>query len=95
MGAGWVDEPLLNPSHVGAVICRRDGATHFDILALRPIWPGFAVNTLFYATFLWLLTCLTIAVRRFLRLRRGLCPACGYDLRHGEHEACPECGVTA
>ncbi len=64
-------------------------------LPLLPVWPGFAVNTFSYATFLWLLTCLVIAVRRFLRLRRGLCAACGYDLRHAEHEACPECGVTA
>ncbi len=95
MGAAWVDEPLLNPSHVGAVICRRDGATHFDILALRPIWPGFAINTLFWAAVLWLVIPGPFALRRLIRRRRGLCPACGYDLRHGEHEACPECGVTA
>lgn len=55
-----------------------------------PIWPGFAVNTIFYATLLWLLTCLAIAVRRFLRLRRGLCPKCAYPM--GQSAVCSECG---
>ncbi len=67
-------------------------------LPLRPIWPGFAANTLFYATILWVLIPGPFALRRFLRFlseRRGLCPACGYDLRYAEHEACPECGVAA
>ncbi len=61
---------------------------------LRPIWPGFAENTLFYATLLVLIP-VSFALRRLIRRRRGLCPACGYDLRHAEHEACPECGVMA
>ena len=61
---------------------------------LRPIWPGFAENTLFYATLLVLIP-VSFALRRLIRRRRGLCATCGYDLRHAEHEACPECGVTA
>ena len=59
---------------------------------LRPIWHGFAVNTLFYAVVLWLLIPGPFVLRRFIRVKRGLCPACAYDLRHGEHGACPECG---
>jgi hypothetical protein len=27
------------------------------------------------------------------RERRGLCTACGYDLRGTRHEHCPECGI--
>ena len=27
------------------------------------------------------------------RERRGLCTACGYDLRGARHEHCPECGI--
>ena len=57
---------------------------------LRPIWPGFAVNTLLYGTLFCLLICLAIAVRRFLRLRRGLCPKCAYPM--GESAVCSECG---
>ena len=44
---------------------------------------------------IWPLTLGPFALRRLIRRRRGLCLACGYDLRHTEHEACPECGVTA
>ncbi len=65
------------------------------LLAYLPVWPGFAVNTFFYAAILWLLIPGPFALRRLIRRRRGLCPACGYDLRHAEHEACPECGFAA
>ncbi len=66
------------------------------LLAYLPVWPGFVINALFYAAILWLLTIGPFfALRRLIRHRRGLCLACGYDLRHAEHEACPECGVTA
>ncbi len=65
------------------------------ILPLRPIWPDFAINTLFYAAILWLVIPGPFALRRFARRRRGLCVACGYDLRHADHNACPDCGVAA
>ena len=64
-------------------------------LPTMPFWPGFAVNTIFYAATLWLLICGPFTLRRIRRVRRGLCPACGYDLRYGEHDACPECGRLA
>ncbi len=60
------------------------------VLPVRPFWVGFAFNTLLYGTLLWLLTCLAIAVRRFIRLRRGLCPKCSYPM--GESAVCTECG---
>ena len=60
------------------------------ILPLRPIWPGFTVNTIFYAAALWLLIPGPFALRRFLRVRRGLCPACAYPM--GESSVCTECG---
>ncbi len=59
-------------------------------LPLRPIWPGLAVNTLFYAVILWVLIPGPFVLRRFLRRRRGLCPACAY--RMGESATCTECG---
>ncbi len=59
-------------------------------IPLRPIWPGFAINTIFYATLLYLLIFGPFALRRFLRLRRGLCPKCAYPM--GESAVCTECG---
>jgi hypothetical protein len=65
-------------------------------LPYRPIWPGFAINTLFYAAILWLLFAAPFALRRRRRIKRGLCPACGYDLRGRASDShanlCPECG---
>ena len=64
------------------------------VLPLRPIWLGFAINTIFYAALLWLLTLGPFTARRMIRRKRGRCLKCGYDLRGADHEACPECGVS-
>ncbi len=61
-----------------------------SFLPLRPIWPGFALNTLFYAAIPWLLIPGPFALRRFLRVRRGLCPKCAYPM--GGSAVCSECG---
>ena len=63
-----------------------------ESLPLRPLWPGFAINTVFYATILWLLTLAPFTARRMIRRKRGHCIKCGYDLSHAEHKVCPECG---
>ena len=68
----------------------NDGFWDVRVLPVRPIWRGFAINTLFYATLLWLLICGPFALRRLLRVRRGLCPKCAY--RMGESGVCSECG---
>ena len=62
---------------------------------MRIVWFGFVVNTLFYAAIMWLLILGAFALRRHLRRKRGLCVNCGYDLRHADHAACPECGAGA
>ncbi len=59
---------------------------------LRPLWPGFAINTLFYAAILWCLFAAPFALRRRRRIKRGLCSKCAYDLRGTSSETCPECG---
>ena len=68
-------------------------------LPILPIWPGFAINAVFYAAVLWLLLTGPGRLRRFLRLRRGLCPACAYDLRgrgrDSDSSICPECGKNS
>ncbi len=60
------------------------------MIPYAPIWPGFAVNTILYAAILWLLICGPFALRRFIRVKRGLCPACAYPM--GESAVCSECG---
>jgi hypothetical protein len=60
------------------------------VLPLRPKWPGFAVNTIFYAAILWLLFVAPGFARRRIRARRGLCPACAYPI--GTNPLCTECG---
>ncbi len=96
-GARW--ENAGDRLYRGAVEFGGWGGANLNIFPLRPFWPGFVFNSLFYGAALWVLIpgpfALRRQIRRQIRQRRGLCPACGYDLRHGEHEACPECGVTA
>jgi hypothetical protein len=71
-------------------------AEYGTLLPLLPIWPGFAINTVFYAAILWTLFAAPFALRKWRRIRRGLCPKCGYDLRGGATDSatCPECGAT-
>jgi hypothetical protein len=59
-------------------------------LPATPMWPGFAINTLFYAAILWLLFAAPFALRRMRRIKRGLCPACAYPV--GASDLCTECG---
>jgi hypothetical protein len=59
-------------------------------LPLRPLWPGFAINTLFYGGILWLLFAAPFALRRRRRMKRGLCPKCAYPV--GLSDVCTECG---
>jgi hypothetical protein len=73
------------------------------LLPLDVIWPGFAINTLFYAAIAWLLIRGPFALRRLMRAKRGRCAACGYDLRgqtningiDAKTARCPECGAIA
>jgi hypothetical protein len=58
----------------------------------RPLWPGFAINTMFYAAIVWMLFAVPGAVRRQVRIKRGKCASCGYSLREIVSEKCPECG---
>ena len=60
------------------------------VLPLRPIWPGLAINTVFYAVVLCLLVSGPFVLRRFIRIRSGLCPKCTYPM--GESNVCTECG---
>jgi hypothetical protein len=56
------------------------------MLPFRPMWPGFALNTLLCAALL----SLPFVVRLIIRKLRGRCMTCGYPI--GISPVCTECG---
>jgi hypothetical protein len=81
----------LTPPHR---LIPKDGLVRDShLLPLVPLWPGFVIDTLVYTALCWLLFFSPFTLRRIIRIRRGRCPACGYDMRG--LDACPECGDEA
>jgi hypothetical protein len=78
---------VWRPTWIDPKVFRRTGCFGF---AMQPIWPGFAINTMFYAAILWPIFAAPGRVRRFIRGRRGQCPACAYPV--GSSTVCTECG---
>ncbi len=89
----WPLSRFSSPTYAQRAVAPPWQRTGLAFLPLRPIWPGFAANTIFYAAVLWMLTLGPSTARRMIRRKRGLCINCGYDLRHADHDACPECGA--
>ena len=65
-----------------------------DIFPLKPLWVGFTGNTLIFGVVAWLAIVFLRQIVVRSRVRCGCCPACGYDLRAGPRERCPECGAA-
>jgi hypothetical protein len=61
-------------------------------LPILPLWPGFAINTLFYGALAFAAMAGVSAIRRRRRFKRGLCMQCAYPLTGGD--ICPECGMA-
>ena len=91
--ASWTNTTGLRIS--GEQFAKYPGSAVPRTLPYRPIWPGFAINILFYAALLWLLVLGPFTARRLIRHKRGHCIKCGYDLRGNSGGVCPECGVAA
>jgi len=72
------------------IIGRPESGEDWHPLPLIPTFPGFAINTLYYAVILWLLLALAFLLRRHQRKRRNLCPHCAYP--QGTSTICTECG---
>jgi len=89
---GWEVADRITQINGGIRVAGRSRASEPTcvILPLTPIWPGFAINTLFYAAILWLMVAAPFALRRRRRVKRGLCPACAYPV--GTSDVCTECG---
>jgi hypothetical protein len=71
-------------------------SSYGDFIPYGPIWPGFAINTIFYAAVLWIIFAIPGGVKRLRRRAKGWCIHCGYDLRgqSADSKKCPECGRT-
>ena len=75
-------------------------ASFTDICTIRglpcmPIWPGFALNTIFYAALAWGAWQVPLAIRRRRRRARGQCVRCGHALAGlPAGSPCPECGTS-
>jgi hypothetical protein len=61
-------------------------------LGYLPIWPGFVIDTLFYAAIWGALVFGFAGARRGIRRARGRCPRCNYNLLFALKSGCPECG---
>ena len=103
---GW---PLLSMQYTATIVV-NGGVAHTECqwcwrlksdwlksktLPLCPLWPGFAINTVFYAAIWWgvsLLFATPFALRKRWRIKRGLCLKCAYPI--GTSERCTECGAS-
>jgi hypothetical protein len=97
VSAGWPARSMWRgiacATHASSISLRLQTS---DVhLPLSPIFPGFLINTLFYAALLWLLFLAPFTARRMIRRRRGLCEKCAYPVgTWGGSSVCTECGAA-
>jgi hypothetical protein len=80
----------IDPGNWSYALVVRGGPLTGSVLPYHPMLIPFSINTLFYAAVLWLLIPGPFVLRRFVRVRRGLCPKCAYPM--GPADVCSECG---
>ena len=67
------------------------------VVPWRPLWPGFAVNSVVFGTGWLVLLCIFLGPGFFVQSHRaqiGRCVRCGYDLRDCGGVQCSECGTA-
>lgn len=85
---GAATAPAVVAPPLTVSVAPRQKADH--LLPLRPMWPGFAINTLAYAVAAWLLSLMFAIVMRTQRRLRHRCGHCAYPV--GVSPVCTECG---
>ena len=60
------------------------------VVPLQPRWPGFVLNTIFWALVMWLLCMIPRWIRSGVWIIRRRCMRCGYPV--GTSPVCTECG---
>jgi hypothetical protein len=95
-GAEWVDYRKSIVRYTDLLSAPHELRWLTNRVPVGPVLPGFAINTIFYAAMLWLLFFTTGKIRRFMRIRRHRCPACGYQIASGGGigPVCSECGAA-
>ncbi len=87
---------VLGPAHYAGRVTPSDPG--LGSIPLLPIWRGLAIDgAMFSVAWAAVLVPTVLAYRKIRASRRrlrGLCLACGYDLRAEYNTPCPECGVT-
>jgi hypothetical protein len=98
----WTAKEVLHTRNAGvivlegrlpAVLRMSRHYRRFVLLPVRPLWPGLAIDTFFYAAMLGAFWFAGGFIRRRFRRARGRCPACGYDVKGTPTATCPECGA--
>ncbi len=87
---GWRREQKTTTAWLTPFAWEKVGVQGRRIVPLQPLWMYATINTAFYAAILWMLVRGPVVLRRMIRRRRGLCPACGYPV--GVSPVCTECG---
>lgn len=77
-----------------AKVTQPDGSrlTVRPVMPYAPLWKGVVANTAIFAASWWVVLAGVGQVPSWIRAGKGLCPACGYDLRTQADAGCPECG---
>ena len=86
-GEAWID---ANGLRVANALLARSVTTGPSLIPVRPIWPGFLLNSAFYGMLGWFCAQRFASVRQSRRINRRLCPGCAYPM--GESSVCSECG---
>ncbi len=93
-----VFDPATQPTPLtnGVTLSPRERSflrSESDVLAISPVWPGFLVNTLFFASIYAVLAIGPFVLIRRRRLNKNHCRNCNYNLAGlSAQTPCPECG---